>query len=228
MELIIPLGIAALAVLLSYQMPVYMARVIGQEAALNHLWMAAWYDSISSRVLFITAYMLAGFLSWAGPVTYIVVALFDPRYGPALRRRTVRALVFLTIPLTPVLLFLQRKRQQWSDEIEARRRLRALYETDFKEEFLSFSEFESYYRRLNDAQQIDRQLPVGKALAAALDEFEDAEILLGLEKGYAMKDLTARYRALMKHVHPDIAGPNDIARRVGAARDIVSVRKGWK
>jgi hypothetical protein len=99
-DLIIPLGIAALAVLLSYQMPVYMARLIGQEAALDYLWMAAWYDSIPTRVLFVTAYMLAGFLSWAGPVVYIVVALFDPRYGPALRQRTVRALVFLTIPLT--------------------------------------------------------------------------------------------------------------------------------
>ena len=193
------------------------ARLIGQEFALNSLWAAAWQDSVPARVLFLTVYMIAGFVLWTGPVLY-VAGLLHPRYSRRFQHRTGRALAFLTTPLKPVFWFLERKYQHWSDETLAARALKSLYETEFKAQFLSCSEFQNFYKRLNDEQQIDRQQPVRTAIAASVDAFEDAEILLGLEKGYALQDLTARYRSLIKQVHPDIAGPNDIARRVTAAR----------
>jgi hypothetical protein len=224
---VIPCIVLALASLLSYQMPVYAARLIGQEFALDSLWVAAWNDSISTRVLFLTVYMIVGFVFWAGPVLY-VAGLLHPRYSRRFRQRTGRTLAFLTTPLKPVFWFLERKYQHWTDEALAARALKSLYETEFKEQFLSCSEFQNFYKRLNDEQQIDRKQPVRKAIAASVDEVEDAEILLGLEKGYALQDLTTRYRAIIKQVHPDIAGPNDIARRVTAARELISGRRGWK
>jgi DnaJ family protein C protein 19 len=223
----IPFIVLAVILLISYQMPIYTARLIGQEFALDSLWATAWNDSVASRVIFLTVYMIAGFALWTAPVIY-VVGLLHPRYSPRVRDRTGRVLAFLTTPLRPVFLVLQRKYRQWNDEARAARTLKSLYEIDFKDHFLSFTEFQNFYQRLNDSQQIDRVQPVRRALAASLDECEDAEILLGLGKGYALPDLTARYRALIKQVHPDIAGPNDIARRVTAARDLITARRGWK
>src|SRR5271165_5099478 len=130
-------------------MPVYIARLFGQELALNSLWAAALQDSVPTKVLFLTVYMIAGFVLWTGPVLY-VAGLLHPRFSQRFRHRTGRAFAFLTTPLRPVFLILERKYQQWSDEMLATRALKSLYKTDFREQFLSFSEFQNFYKRLND------------------------------------------------------------------------------
>lgn len=211
------------AMLLSYQMPVYAARLIGQEQTLAHLWNAVLQDSPAAHVLFFAAYMIAGFVLWAGPVGY-VAAHFHPGSGPAMRRRTGVFLSYLLFPLRPLLHLIERKYDDWNGDMIERRTMKALYKRDFSQQFPAFKQFYRYYKWLNDRHYIDPVQP----LTAFSDPFQDAEALLGLTGNYGAQDLSARYRALIKQVHPDIAPPSDIARRLTEARDIIKARKGWK
>jgi hypothetical protein len=227
MAQIIPVIVLAVVAAFSYEMPILLARLVGQEAALNGLWAAVWQDSLAAKVVFVTAYMLTGAALWIAPLVY-VVALLHPGYSRRVRDRTRRVVVFVAGPLRPLLEGWQRRREQSRDAIERRRALLTLYTAEFKDNFVSFGEFEHYYDRLSDGNQVDHGQPVRLAITACLDELKDAEILLGLQKGYGRDELTARYRALAMQVHPDKAGPNDIFRRVTDARDIINLRRGWK
>jgi adenine specific DNA methylase Mod len=106
--------------------------------------------------------------------------------------------------------------------------LKRLYKADFRDQFISFRQFHSFYEWLDKNKYVDPKIPLGNTFVASLDDFKDAEILLGLEKSYTTQELTTKYRTLMKQVHPDIAGPNDIARRLTEARDLIKGRRGWK
>ncbi|TBA11054.1 J domain-containing protein [Rhizobium ruizarguesonis] len=173
------------------------------------------------------AYMLIGFLAWALPVGY-VFALWNPETGPATRKRTGLILGFLGAPLLPVFQPVANKIQSCRDEAEERRRLKEIYRSDYADEFLSFTQFYEYCIWLKDNKHIDHSEPIRKSFAASLDNFRDAEILLGLSREYTVQDLASRYRSLIKQVHPDIAGPNDILRRLTLARDLIKARRGWK
>src|SRR5690349_10405462 len=76
------LGAAFFAVLaaFSYEMPILLARLLGQEPALNALWASVSQDSVAIRIVFITVYMIVGTALWAGPLVY-VTGLLHPRYS---------------------------------------------------------------------------------------------------------------------------------------------------
>jgi hypothetical protein len=66
MEAFYALG-AAVAALLSYQMPVYAARLAGAEDRLNQFWAAGMNDALPAQILFVAFYTIAGFALWAAP-----------------------------------------------------------------------------------------------------------------------------------------------------------------
>jgi hypothetical protein len=108
--------------------------------------------------------------------------------------------------------------------LEEREAIRAIYKKEFAGEFASFGQFRRYYRWVNAQEFTDPRKP----LSVSSDGFRDAVAFLGLPNGFDEKALTSRFGVLMKQVHPDIAGPNDIARRLNEARDIIRARKGWR
>lgn len=217
----------AFAALLSYQMPIYFARIVGKEHTLNYIYAPAWHDSIPSRILFLAAYEAVGFLLWATPVAFIVI-VFHPQYGSRIRQWIGRGLSFPWLLLMPARISIFRKYDNWSRKISTRRELKRLYKTKFKDQFMSFSQFYFFHEWLDKNKHIKPTIPLEGTFAASLDVSKDAEILLGLNQNYGSQELTNRYRALMKQVHPDVAGPNDIARRLTEARDLIRGRRGWK
>lgn len=214
------------AALLSYQMPIWICHLFGQDATLNAVWAAAWPD-VPTRVLFFIAYMLTGFFIWAGPIGY-VFALCNAQTGPATRKGTGVILGFLSAPLMPALRPIAARIQRGRDKAQERQRLKEIYTAEYADEFLSFTQFFEYCSWLNENRHIDHSEPIRKSFAASLDNFKDAEILLGLPSGYTAQDLGSRYRSLIKQVHPDIVGPNDITRRLTLARDLIKAKRGWK
>lgn len=213
--------------LISFEMPVYLSRLLGYEAYLHYIWTVAWNDSIPTRILFVAAYMVVGFLIWAGPLGAIVYVL-HPVYGHDIRAMLFAPLLLLWKLTAGFRLMMGTKIDAWYGGLKERHELKKLYHTDFKGQFLSFSHFHKYYRWLNDNNQTDMTAPIRDSFAASSDKFKDAEILLGLPKSYGAQDLSDRYKALLKQVHPDIIGPNDIVRRVTDARNLIKARKGWR
>ena len=132
----------AVAAAFSYQMPILLARLFGQEIALNSLWAAAWHDSMTTRIVFLTAYIIVGTALWTAPLVY-VGGLLHPHYSQRFRHRTGQVLTLLCYPLLPLFLIVQRRYQASLNEIKNRRALQALYHADFREAFVSFGEFEA-------------------------------------------------------------------------------------
>lgn len=199
-----------LAGLVSYQVPIYAARYVGREAQLNTAWAAAFRDSYPSGILFVCAYMAIGFAVWAVPLFLLV-------------RLTPRFLRLLIWPLQPLAYLGATMSDRVRDARSERAQLRGLYRTEYKGQFPSFRRFRQYMEWLaasNGAMQ-----PGG--FAAARDPYDDALVLLGLSRNSTKAEFITRYRDLMRRVHPDQAGPNDIARRVNEAREVIAARKGW-
>lgn len=130
------------------------------------------------------------------------------------------------------------------------RKLRSVYESRYRNGYASFREF----RRAFYAQEPLRDGPEdnsGKAddagsqsgprnsgpknkggnKNAKRDEdaakLAEAFELFDLPVHSTKVEFEARYRALMKQVHPDIAGPNGMARKLNEARLHIRVKKGW-
>ncbi len=59
------------------------------------------------------------------------------------------------------------------------------------------------------------------------DPLAAAARLLGLPEGFTRREFEDRYRRLMKGVHPDVAGPNELAVQINAARMTIKERMGW-
>jgi hypothetical protein len=208
---------------LSFQMPVYIARLFGEERALNNLWQSVASGSLANMILFVTAYMLFGFFLWSGPVGFVIM-LAHPQHGAGLRRRGHAVLNRVTLPVRPLFLMFLRHVDKWEGEYVERKKLRDIYDREFADQFQSFEQFRRYYRWINDQNYVDPRQP----FTASADKFQDAVILLGLPNGFTQQDLIARFSKLMKVIHPDIVGMNDIARRLNDARAIIKARKGWK
>lgn len=117
--------------------------------------------------------------------------------------------------------------QDWREEQELRR----LYREEFRSEFSSFREFRQHFNNGGGAQAD----PNAGAKEQARDEtpkadpFASACRLLGLpENGaFTAADLKKRFLALIKGVHPDVAGPNELAAQINAANSLIRKRKGW-
>jgi hypothetical protein len=213
----------ALAGLLSFEMPVYAARAFGAEDRLNQIWNTGLNDTLPAQILAVTAYMLAGFLIWAAPAA-LVIGSVHPQTGPRVRALFAPVVRILAAPFRPLQVWLTNRWDAWSGELAERSTIKSIYEKEFAGQFASFAQFRRYYRWLNDQNYIDPREP----LTASSDKFADAVAFLGLPEGFDQKALAARFGLLMKQVHPDIAGPNDIARRLTDAREILKARKGWK
>lgn len=102
------------------------------------------------------------------------------------------------------------------------RKLRRAYRTEFRGQFASYRAFRAHFDALGSAEEARKD-------KAAADPFRAACRLLGLpEDGkFSETAFKARYRALMKSLHPDVAGPNARAADVNAASAVIKQRKAW-
>lgn len=120
--------------------------------------------------------------------------------------------------------------QRWREEQELRR----LYREEFRGEFRSFREFKRHFesggqdsagseqKSGNESAQREREAPKADPFAAACR-------LLGLSENgaFSQAELKERFRTLMKGIHPDVAGPNELAIQVNTACTLIRKRKGW-
>lgn len=213
----------ALGAMLSYKMPIFIARFIGLEPQINNLWNSAANDDEVSFILFLAAWMTIGFAAWAVPA-FVVVRACRKENLLAVWRRLPGLLHPLSRSARPIFLLMGERLQSWEDQFTERQTLRTLYKSEFKEDFPSFKRFLDYYDKINEKGFI----APGVGFTASADPFQDAVILLGLEDEFKPDDLASRYRSLIRGVHPDVAGPNDVARRITDARDVIKARKGWR
>jgi hypothetical protein len=97
------------------------------------------------------------------------------------------------------------------------------YRREFRGRFGSYREFKGAFEAKERADARQQSPP------PAPDPFAAACKALGLpaDGNFSEREFKARYRALMKEVHPDIAGPNERAARVTAASVTIKKRKGW-
>lgn len=61
----------------------------------------------------------------------------------------------------------------------------------------------------------------------APNALETAFALFGLVPGTGKTEFDLRYRELMRRIHPDAAGPNDLARQLNQARDVIYAAYNW-
>lgn len=110
--------------------------------------------------------------------------------------------------------------------------LRRLYREEFADQFANFADFKNAFEekaRQDEARQEyrqERQGPQGRSN----DPFVQACRLLGLPEdgSFTQADLKARYRALIRGVHPDVAGDNGVASEINAAYGFINKFKGWR
>jgi hypothetical protein len=112
-----------------------------------------------------------------------------------------------------------RKAAAW---VRKERKLRRAYRDEFQAHFPNYRAFRAHYEAVGRKDK-------AAAAPSAEDAFMAACNLFGLpENGvFNEAELKARYRSLMKRIHPDIAGANDRAAAANAARKLIKERKGW-
>lgn len=99
------------------------------------------------------------------------------------------------------------------------------YRAEFRGVYASYWEFKTALkaRAYSDPGESHQDDPPPR------DPFASACEVMGLpaDGSFTESQFKARYRALMKEVHPDIAGPNRRAAEVNAASMEIRKRKGW-
>jgi hypothetical protein len=107
--------------------------------------------------------------------------------------------------------------------------LRRLYNEEFRAEFATFKEFKRQFESGSTADSGARAGARSEKRETAPDAFAAACRLLGLaETGtFTSAELKKRYLTLIKGVHPDVAGPNELATQINAAHSLIKSRKGW-
>ena len=87
----------------------------------------------------------------------------------------------------------------------------------------------SFLPRHREGRRSRRAARREQALAgqAAPDPVEAAIRLLGLPESFTSDDLKRRFRTLIKGVHPDLVGPNELATQLNDAHALIKERKGW-
>jgi hypothetical protein len=119
----------------------------------------------------------------------------------------------------------------YADAYHRRRELRRLYR-EVRDQYASFADFLRAFEQGADFGQDpgsgDRHRPDHEA--PAVNPFDSACKVLGLcaERGFTQAEFKARYRELMKAVHPDKIGVGTFATQLNEARDLIKARKGWK
>ena len=118
--------------------------------------------------------------------------------------------------------------------MQAAKRIRQL-EADLRQAQSAHALAESEAGRLRKAHglaegevaKLRKALREAEARAVSVDLAREAETLFGLAWPYTADLLKARYMALIKRVHPDVAGPNGVAQRLNAGRDAIARQRGW-
>ena len=104
---------------------------------------------------------------------------------------------------------------------------------EFRDQFPTFGEFLEAFEgggKRREEPQFDSEAQGGERAPPDTQEttFVAACRLFGLaESGFAAEQLNARYRALIRTMHPDKGGNNERAAALNAARDFIKQRKGW-
>jgi hypothetical protein len=99
-----------------------------------------------------------------------------------------------------------------------RRELRRMYRQEYAAEFPSYPAFLRYWRALRKREQA----------ALETDPLEQAIRLMALPENFTRDDLKQRFRTLIDRIHPDKAGPNELAAQLIAAYTLICKRKNWR
>ena len=234
--------VTALAILvLSFLTPGWAARALGLAGPHAHLldWMTA-QEGLFCLGLWL-AYGLAGFsvlLAVAVAIYAAGVALLRGlgkvkawalQTGGAIARLLGLAMLWLAQVLGELLWDAYATQlvrlTEWRYE---QRELRRIYREEFAERFPSYRAFLRFYRAIENGddpgtRRDERQHPT----QAATDPVEAAIRLLGLREGFTRDDLKQRFRTLVKGIHPDMVGPNELATQLINAYTLINERKGW-
>ena len=124
----------------------------------------------------------------------------------------------------------------WVESWRQAQKLRRVYREEYADEFRSFQEFKRQFDAADDEPEEEEKAQSnsdqgsGENRKQDVDPFKAACQLLGLadDGGFSQSDLKQRYRALMKGVHPDVAGQNGLAAQINSANALINERKGWK
>lgn len=145
----------------------------------------------------------------------IICALPGAAFGPACDLGLLRGQLSWAGAIERTALLRQRMGQEWT--------LWRAYRGEFRGQFSSYRAFR---RRFAGGA---RSAGAGARTAARADDFTAACRLIGLpEDGrFGEEALKARYRALMKELHPDRGGSNARAAQVNAACALIKKRKEW-
>lgn len=135
----------------------------------------------------------------------------------------------IVLALRAVIRPLEVRCHEWITRLREERDLWQRYRDEFYQAYGSYAEFKrAFYGddghhddHHHDRQHDQREERHGISL-------DDAFALLGLSVTCRREEFEARYRDLMKQVHPDRAGPNGMATQLNEARALIRKQKGWK
>src|SRR5271166_4931518 len=137
----------AVAAAFTYEMPLLLAQLFGERAALAALWVSVTAGDIAGIIAFIADYTVIGVALWTVPLWYVVTIL-RPQGGTAARQRTAAVLSVLLIPIRPAWHRIAIRFEQLNDERHDRRALKELYRREYAAEFPSFERFLAFYRHV--------------------------------------------------------------------------------
>ena len=236
------MGATALVLLvLSFLIPGWTARALGLAGPLARLldWMTA-QEGLFCLVLWL-AYGLIGFL------ILLAIAAAIGGTGLALlwglrkvKAWALRASVAIARLLGLGMLWMAQILGEWLWDAYAtqlvrfaqwryeQRELRRLYREEYAADFPSYRAFLRFYRKVAAGEDPGAQRGGSEhAGQAAIDPVEAAIRLLGLPENFTSDDLKRRFRTLIKGVHPDVVGPNELATQLNDAYTLIKERKGW-
>jgi hypothetical protein len=236
------MGATALVLLvLSFLVPSWAARILGLAGPHAHLldWMMA-QEGVICLILWL-AYGIAGFCILLAIAVAIggtgLALLWGLRKLKAWALRASVALAgLLGLAMLWVGLILGEllwdayatqvvRLAQWRYE---QRELRRLYREEYAADFPSYRAFLRFYRAVEKGEDPNAQRGGNtQAGQAAPDPVEAAMRLLGLPEEFTKADLQRRFRTLIKGVHPDVVGPNELATQLNDANALIKERKGW-
>lgn len=240
--------IAIGALVLSFLMPGWIAAGLG--LAQTHADLVAWWHTLALwlKLPTLAAYLVAGFLmlvmigiviGFLAYWSFIGVKAVTIRLAAmtiATMERLGQAIAAgvglgLHLAFEPMRLAVARIGDAARDRIELiqarleeRRELRRLYREEYADDFKSFRAFKAYWDALQNGEEPGAD---GDTDPPKADPFTRAVHLFGLPESFGKADLEKRYRTLMRGVHPDIAGPNELAQQLNEARDLINRRMGW-
>jgi hypothetical protein len=239
-------GVIALATLvLSFLIPGWVAGALGLSGPHAHLlaWLATQGDWVRAGLWLV--YGLAGFGMLLAGVMAVVAAGFLLTQGLlnvmawAVRTSGATALLLGQLMFWPLEILAELLRDLLEEATSyltarwhERRELRRLYREDFAADFPTFRAFLRFYRAVGNGEDPEEDDTWGKGKrsdgsAPEFDPFKAAIRLLGLPEGFTRDDLKRRFGTLIKGVHPDLVGPNELAPQVNNAYALIKERKGW-